>query len=409
MPTLDDTVRALASPILVGGNVYDASTARARIETLFGATSAATVLPVLLFFAERGMRAEWPSYEAHAGGAWKPEARDRDLARKAAFTVAHRARLSGRGLVALDAMRASVLVEWCVLGGLLERTLATEAIRPIVTLSLAKHASWADYAEQLLLGLEFAEGSVDPALRDRISAPRDSAWASELTLDAAAPDGASEPVSKSSAKGTAPLILAMRLGLDCPACKHPVLLGCPREHVDCGSCGEAFSLSPAEWSGFFERDFSKLRRGADNPDEPYGSDFGARFLSRRMTLRVANASCPCGAPIHAREPGKITCGCGRSTLNRAPDVCAKAIAPDVTLVIEPGGRPIDPTATFVCAACDAEQPLGIDPSRIRLCNACKMHTYVDDAAHQRSFDPPRWPTFYLVLDGEQGSPHTIPK
>ena len=135
---------------------------------------------------------------------------------------------------------------------------------------------------------------------------------------------------------------------------------------------------------------------------------------------MATPACACGAPVAASEAGTVACACGRGVVVRAAD--ARALAIDVTArwVVEPlprvvsecteggshgsgarqpGGVPITPQATFGCAACGAEQRLGPDPRRVRRCGACQVLTYVDDPTHAQSFDPPRRPTFYLILGG----------
>jgi ribosomal protein S27E len=402
MTTIDIYIRAFAAPVGWHGPIQDSETARARIETLFAAKCASDLEPIFDWFATIGNRRDYLSYEAHAGGAWKPEPRDRGIFRKAAFTIEHRDRMKGRGLVALDAMRACALAGWAVTAEFFDEARAAELVTPIVTQAFTLHTSWRDFSEQLLMGLEFASGTVEPGLRAAIQSLDGPTWPT--------PDALPKPARSTRHKGkkqpsppslpSLPVTLAMRLSVDCPGCELALSFDGIAEHASCVHCGYEVTLSPKDWAYFFEDD-AMNRRAGEGEDDPITNDFGDRFFSRRFTSKVRAPACPCGTTIDpiSLAPGRVTCGCGRSSLVHAAGAHAKAVDPGARFVITPLPRPIDPSATFACAACDATQLLGDNPSRVRTCNTCKAPTFVDDIAHQRSFDPPRRRTFYLVLSG----------
>ncbi len=387
--TLDDLARVLATPVLRYGQVHDAETARAKIEALFAANDPASVTRALAWFESAGVRQEWAYYDYYAPpGHMNADPRDRSRARKIAFALAHRT-LGERGMVALDTMRACALAEWAVTAGWLSRAQATAAVTPVLTLALESHRSWAEVRAQLLLGLEFAEGEVDDELRACVLA-LDGPWPSVEDL---------APASAATAGGEAALrFFALGLALDCPSCGYAIPIPGIVPSATCRFCGCEVTLGPEDWSYLFAEDLADLRAGAEDFD-PIGNDYGARFFSRRMTREVPHAACACGAALAVSGPGRLACSCGRAHAVRAADALARAIDPEARLVVEALPRPVDPEATFACAACGVEQTLGDDPSRVRRCSACRARTYVDDAAHARSFDPPRRPTSYLVAGG----------
>lgn len=384
---LSSVVQVLARPALRYGNVHDAEGARDTIARLFAAKDGAAVERVLAWFATAGLRQEWAYFDYYVPrGQLKADPRDVTRARKYAFLMANRAKLGARGLLALDAMRACALAEWSIMAGWLSREKALAAVFPVVSLALGAHASWAEVREQLLLGLEYAEGEIDEELRTLVLA-LDGPWPRE-TLSAPA----------SAADVGALRTFALRLTLECPSCGYPVSVPGVVDRAPCRFCGTALSLAPEDWSYFFTEDVTALRDRDTEDYDPLGSDYGVRFFSRRMTYEVPRATCVCGAPLAVSAPGVVRCDCGRAAQVRAADASALAIEPGAKLVVEPLPKSLDPEATFACAACSAEQPLGGDSSRVRTCVACGERTYVDDAAHARSFDPPRRPTVFLVAE-----------
>ena len=383
--TLDDLVRAFASPVLQYGRVHDAETARARIDALFGARDAASVERVLAWLVSAGLRQEWVYFEYYVSrGLLKAEARDRARARKFAFIMANRARVGARGVLALDTMRACALAEWSVTAGWLSRSRATAQVAPLVSSALGAHASWSEVSEQIVLGLEYAEGELDDELRARVLA-LGGPWPSEAPAASLAPG--EEPPS---------LVLALRLAVDCPGCGYAVSFPGLVDHAACRVCATEIALAPDEWSYFFSDQVREVREGAEGFD-PIVNDHGVRFFSRTMTRAVPAAACGCGAPLALSGPGTLVCVCGRGHRVRVADGRALAVDEAARLVVEALPKPPDSSATFACASCGHDQPLGADPSRVRVCSACHERTYVDDAAHARSFDPPRRPTFYLVV------------
>ena len=411
MTRIADFIRAFAAPVAWRGPL-DAEAARARIEVLYAATSAGDLAPIFDWFSTIGHRRDYSSYEAHAGGAWVPDPRDRYVARKAAFTIGHRDRMKGRPLVALDAMRASALAGWAVTAGLLDDAQATARVAPIAAIALEKHRSWSDFAEQLLLGLEFAEGKIEPALRAAIEAIDGPAWpeAGAIAVPDAIPlagpiPSFAPPVAMTTDEGApttarALTVLAMRLAVDCPGCEHALAFGDVIDRASCRLCGTQVTLAPADWAYFFASDAQKRRRGIGE-DDCRTNDFGDRLFSRRLTTKVTAPACPCGVPIDVATltAGIVACSCGRSSSVRPADACALAIDAGSRFVVAPLPKPIDPRAKFACAACGAPGLIGEDPSRVRPCAACNELTFIDDSAHRRSFDSPRRPTFYLLVAG----------
>ena len=382
--TIDDLVRAFAGPILAYGKASDTETARTSIESLFAAKDSAAVERVLAWYASAGLRQEWAYFDYYVSrGFLKANPRDLVRTHKFAFIMAHRKRVGKRSLIALDATRACALAEWAILAGFLSRERATAAVATVVASAVAAHTSWAKVREQLLIGLEYAEGQVDDELRAGI-----------LELDGPWP---TEPPALPVETETRPLTFALRLALDCPSCGYAVALPGIVDQTSCRFCGSALELGPDDWSYFFSDDLSTLRSTPEGFD-PIGNDYGVRFFSRRMTRPVPGVVCDCGKSVTVSAPGTVRCDCERGHVVRAADALAKAIDAKARFVVEPLPKSIDPTATFRCAACDHEQPLGHDSSRVRVCIACEERTYVDDAAHARSFDPPRLPTLYLIAD-----------
>lgn len=393
MTTLADYVHAFAAPFLRFGEARDAIAARDRLATLYSATSADELAKVFAWFASFGFRREWASYEAHAGGAWIPDVRDRTVARKAAFTIAHREQMKGRGLVALDAARACTLAEWALLAGLYDEPRAVAAVSAVTALAIREHRSWTDFAQQLRFGLEWAEGSVESELESILvaiaSATGAPPWPTEVP--------AAPPVTDAETAGARTIVVAVGVALDCAGCEHALFAPGLVSHARCHHCGTDLALAAADWGYLLERHVAQVRGGGQG--EISNADFGDRYFSRITVRRVDAPACACGAVVPLASLHTTTaCACGRGIVVSPADERARAVDSRVRSVVSWGAKRVDPDATFACAACGASQPLGCDPARIRRCSACGVRTFVADAAHARSFDPPRRPVFHLVLD-----------
>jgi Protein of unknown function (DUF1266) len=409
--TFEDYIRVIASPV-AWSRTLDKESARESLEILFAVKTKAELCAILDWFANLGCRTDYASYEAHAGGAWQPDANDRYVFRKAAFTIANRAKMKGRALLALDAMRASALVGWGVIAELTSEAEAVKHAAPIVKLALEKHESWIQFSEQLLLGLEFAEGEIDPLLRDAVlglgskahprwpdanAIPKPTEEEAARTPKESADVAGGKTVSSTAGKIT---VLALKLSVDCPGCEHALSVGDITGRASCRHCGTSVVLDAKHWRYFFAEDARKRKLGFGG-DDPITNDFGDQFFSRRVTTKVSAPACVCGnsLPLERLAVGILTCSCGRSHSVREADARASAIDANVLWVVAPLPKPIDPKATFDCAGCDASSLVGDDPTRVHSCSACKALTFVDDQAFAKSFDPPRRPTFHVVIQG----------